>query len=122
MVKYIEIGAASSISNHVITGLQDNGTKELFNNLWYESPPGGDGMECIVDPTNGNIQYAAVQNGKIFKTTDAWQNSTQIVDNDPQTTGINEKSAWVTPYLMHPIILIHLLLEKNKYIKLLMVV
>ena len=22
------------ISNHVITGLQDNGTKELFNNLW----------------------------------------------------------------------------------------
>ncbi len=74
------IGGLSSISNHVITGLQDNGTKELFNNLWYESPPGGDGMECIIDPTNGNIQYAAVQYGTIYKTTDGWTTKNIIVN------------------------------------------
>ena len=94
------ISAASPISNHIITGLQDNGTKLLYNNLWYESPPGGDGMECIIDYTNGNIQYATYVNGRIYKTIDAWQNSTTIAQNNE--TGVDEKGAWVTPYLMHP--------------------
>ncbi|MBL0343185.1 MAG: hypothetical protein IPP71_21370 [Bacteroidetes bacterium] len=52
------IGATSSAPNNVICGLQDNGSKELYNGTWYEAT-GGDGMECIINPSNSNIEYGS---------------------------------------------------------------
>lgn len=93
------IGTSATISNNVIIGLQDNGTKELYSNSFFERT-GGDGMECIIDYTNANIMYSSVQNGEIIKTTNGFSTSSTIVNNNG--SGVNELSAWVTPFVMHP--------------------
>jgi photosystem II stability/assembly factor-like uncharacterized protein len=91
------IGVSQTNNDRVISGLQDNGTKELLNGSWFDRP-GGDGMECIIDYTNPNTQYASYHSGELYRTTDGWNNQTTISDNIPgQPTG-----AWVTPYIMHP--------------------
>ena len=61
---------------------------------------GGDGMECIIDYTNSNIQYSSYVNGLIYKTTNNWTSNTTIVQNNG--TGVNAPGEWVTPYIMHP--------------------
>lgn len=95
------IGVNQTLSNDVICGLQDNGSKELFNGSWYDQT-GGDGMECIIDYTNGNIMYATYVQGQISKTTDGGSNWAVIAENDGTSGTANEEGEWVTPYIMHP--------------------
>lgn len=91
------IGVSQSTTNKVLCGHQDNGTKELDGNNWHERK-GGDGMECIIHPTNSNTAYASIQNGDIFITTNNWSSNTEISDNIPG----NPDGPWVTPYVMDP--------------------
>jgi photosystem II stability/assembly factor-like uncharacterized protein len=92
------IGVSQTISNNIICGLQDNGSREIYNNQWYEQT-GGDGMECIIDYSNPNIEYATYAYGKMYRTYDFWANQTTISDNIPgQPTG-----AWVTPFIIDPV-------------------
>ena len=93
------IGTSATQSDNVICGLQDNGSKEVTNGNW-DDVTGGDGMECIIDYTDNDIEYATYVYGLIYKTTDGWNSSQTIVGYD--STGVNEEGAWVTPYLMHP--------------------
>jgi photosystem II stability/assembly factor-like uncharacterized protein len=93
------IGTSATIANNVIMGLQDNGTKELYNNSFFERT-GGDGMECIIDYTNPNIEYASSQYGDIYKSTDGGDSFDSIVGSGG--TGVNIKGPWITPYVMHP--------------------
>jgi len=96
------IGTSATVANDVICGLQDNGSKELYSGTWYDQT-GGDGMECIIDYTNADIQFATYVQGKIYKTTDGWVTNNQIVDNLVTAAGtVDEPGAWVTPYIMHP--------------------
>lgn len=92
------IGVAQTASENVIIGLQDNGSREVYNNNWYERT-GGDGMDCAIDYTNDMIQYGSYVDGKLFATTDRWQNQTTISDNisNPAPEG-----AWVTPFQIDP--------------------
>ena len=91
------IGVSQTTNDRVIGGLQDNGSKELLNGTWYDRR-GGDGMECIIDYTNPNTQYASYAYGDLYRTTNGWGNQTTISDNIPgQPTG-----SWVTPYVIHP--------------------
>jgi hypothetical protein len=46
-----------------IVGLQDCGTKLISNNTW-DDVRSGDGMECLIDYTNVDVQYATVYYGK----------------------------------------------------------
>jgi len=88
------LGVSQTESNATITGLQDNGTKLLHTDgTWYDVK-GGDGMECLIDYTDYNIQYGTYTNGQISRTTDLWTNTTAI---EPTSDG-----AWVTPYIIHP--------------------
>lgn len=86
--------------NHtdVLTGLQDNGTQRRItdNNDW-EKVSGGDGMECIINYLCPIIQYASVQNGKIYRTTNNWYNKTNITKN---LLDHFDNGAWLTPYVM----------------------
>ncbi|MCB2195626.1 MAG: T9SS type A sorting domain-containing protein [Bacteroidetes bacterium] len=94
------IGLSESSENLIIAGLQDNGTK-VYNNGSWSDVKGGDGMECIIDPTDDNIQYGTYVNGEIERTTDGWTssaNSTIISDNISDADG----GWWVTPYLLDP--------------------
>lgn len=92
------LGTSATESGETITGLQDNGTKLLYQgNTWYDVK-GGDGTECIIDYTNSSVQYGAYVNGQISRTNDYWSNSTSISDNIPG----GDDGAWVTPYIMNP--------------------
>ncbi len=89
------LGVSAQNSNIVITGLQDNGTKLLENGTWRDVK-GGDGMECLIDYTNSDIQYATYANGQITRTTDNWKTKKDI---EPANAG---DGAWVTPYTISP--------------------
>ena len=95
------IGTSATIANDVICGLQDNGSKELDGGLW-DDRTGGDGMECIIDYTDANIQYGTYVEGQISKTTDGWATDNVIVQNNGTAGTVDEPGAWVTPYIMHP--------------------
>lgn len=94
-----KIGVAQSIENTVINGYQDNGTA-----IYYDGPfnteIGGDGMECIIDPTDANYMYGALYYGNVRRSTNGGTNFSNIADNG--VNGINESGAWVTPYTLDP--------------------
>ena len=90
-----KLGCSATVSNEVITGLQDNGTKLFTNNNWHDVI-GGDGMECVIDYTNVEIQYGCSQNGNFRRTTNRWGNTTTITPD-----GVSS-GAWVTPFAIHP--------------------
>ncbi len=91
------LGVSQTDGNVTLTGLQDNGSKLFYGSSWYDVT-GGDGMECIVDYTDLNTQYATYVNGEIYRTTNLWNSVVTISDN------INDeiKGAWVTPYIIDP--------------------
>jgi photosystem II stability/assembly factor-like uncharacterized protein len=90
-----KLGVSATVANEVITGLQDNGTKLLTGGSWADVK-GGDGMECLIDYTDVNIQYGTYVNGQISRTTNHWSSSTNI---QPGSAG---SGAWVTPYIIDP--------------------
>lgn len=96
------IGVSQSTSDLVMCGLQDNGSRQLSNNAWYERT-GGDGMECIIDYSDDNVQYGTYINGVIYRTTNFWSNSTTISDNIPGNSANEGSGAWVTPYAIDPV-------------------
>jgi len=89
------LGSSQSDSLSVIAGLQDNGTKVLFSRDWYDVI-GGDGMECIIDYEDNDIQYGTLYYGDIYRTTDLWNNRTSIRPLD------SVNGHWATPYLINP--------------------
>lgn len=97
-----KLGVSQTVQGEVITGLQDNGSKLVSSDTWRDVK-GGDGMECIIDYTDVNVQYATYTNGQIDRTVDHWSNWQTVVDitaNMPE--GEEENGAWVTPYILDP--------------------
>ncbi len=89
------LGVSQTDSNIVINGLQDNGSKMINGTTWSDVT-GGDGMECLIDYTDKNIQYSTYVKGKIYRTINMWGDYTTISDSISDT----EKGAWVTPYII----------------------
>jgi len=89
------LGVSQTASTEVITGLQDNGSKVLSGGAWFDII-GGDGMECLIDYSNVNIQYGTLYYGDIYRTTNHWNSETLI---SPSGAG---EGAWVTPYVIDP--------------------
>ncbi|MEI7522752.1 MAG: GEVED domain-containing protein [Mariniphaga sp.] len=94
-----KLGVSQTTTNETVTGLQDNGTKLLSGGAWNDVK-GGDGMECLIDYTNANIQYGTYVDGQIDRTTDHWNSATDISANIPG--GFGATGAWVSPYLIDP--------------------
>lgn len=92
-----KLGISQTVADETITGLQDNGSKLLSASSWSDVK-GGDGMECLIDYTDVNVQYATYVNGQITRTTDHWTND--IIDIEPIGAG---EGAWVTPYIIDPL-------------------
>lgn len=89
------LSTSRTIGGEVIAGLQDNGTK-LFSSGSWDDVMGGDGMECLIDYTDVNVQYGETPNGSISRTKDHWSHSTDITD------GLTGNGAWVTPFVIDP--------------------
>ncbi|GAB5416837.1 MAG: T9SS type A sorting domain-containing protein [Crocinitomicaceae bacterium] len=94
-----KIGVSQASENVVINGYQDNGTGIFYDGTW-STEIGGDGMECIIDPTDANYMYGALYYGDIRRSTNNGANFSQIAGNG--TNGITESGAWVTPYILDP--------------------
>lgn len=96
--QFYRIGVSQQ-SNMVIAGLQDNGTKLFYEGNWYDVK-GGDGMECIIDPTDDNVQYGTYVEGEIERTLDGWSSYNTTIISD----SINDSDGgwWVTPYMLDP--------------------
>lgn len=93
------LGVAQTDADMVVNGLQDNGSKIVDGGIWTDVT-GGDGMECIIDYSDKNIQYSTYVHGEIYRTTDLWANYTTI-SNNISINPIDEGSgAWVTPYIL----------------------
>ena len=90
-----KLSVSQTVSDETLIGLQDNGTKLKSGSSWRDVK-GGDGMECIIDYTDEDIQYGSVYYGRISRTENHWSTSTDITPDD--VTG-----AWVTPYVINPI-------------------
>jgi len=89
--------SVSQKSKAVITGLQDNGTKLLNNSGTWSDVLGGDGMDCLIDPTNPNRMYGSSQNGRLHRSINGGANWNHISESMPDTVG-----AWITPYILNP--------------------
>ncbi len=90
-----KIGVSQQTFDRVINGYQDNGTA-ISNGTTFKTEIGGDGMECIIDPTDDTYMYGALYNGDIRRSTNGGNSFSSI--SDP--TG--EGGAWVTPYKLDP--------------------
>lgn len=90
-----KIGQSALTKNLVINGYQDNGTGILRPGGWF-TEIGGDGMECIVDPTDNNYMYGALYYGDIRRSTDGGY----TFGGNIGPTGGN--GGWVTPYKLDP--------------------
>ncbi|MCB0806083.1 MAG: PKD domain-containing protein, partial [Bacteroidales bacterium] len=98
------IGVSQSSSSDMITGLQDNGTHVHGGSGWFaDGVIGGDGMECLIDPSDFSIQFGEYTNGDISRTTNHWTSQTNVRNLIRTAAGDpNLEGAWVTPYMLDP--------------------
>jgi PKD repeat protein/photosystem II stability/assembly factor-like uncharacterized protein len=91
-----KIGVSQTVSDLVINGHQDNGTS-ISRGTTFSTEIGGDGMECIIDPTNENYMYGALYYGDIRRSTNGGATFTGSISG-----AITEPGNWVTPYKLDP--------------------
>jgi len=94
-----KIGVSQQTSDKVINGYQDNGTS-INEGTAFITEIGGDGMECIIDPTDDTYMYGALYYGNIRRSTNGGTNFSTIAEDG--FNGINESGGWVTPYTLDP--------------------
>lgn len=90
-----KIGVSQTVTDLVINGHQDNGTT-ISRGSEFITEIGGDGMECIIDPTDENYMYGALYYGDIRRSTNGGTTFAAIAG------GITENGPWVTPYKLDP--------------------
>jgi photosystem II stability/assembly factor-like uncharacterized protein len=91
-----KIGVSQQTHDLVINGYQDNGTG-VSRGTSFITEIGGDGMECIIDPTDDNFMYGALYYGDIRRSTNAG-----LTFSGNIAGSIPEQGAWVTPYKLDP--------------------
>jgi len=84
--------------NKLISGFQDNGTAIWSGANSWSTEIGGDGMNCIIDPTSTTYMYGALYYGDIRRSNNGGTSFSTIAKNG--VNGINESGAWVTPYTL----------------------
>ena len=90
-----KIGVSQQTPDLVINGYQDNGTG-ISRGTEFITEIGGDGMECIIDPTDDNFMYGALYYGDIRRSINGGTTFTGI------SNAIGEQGDWVTPYKLDP--------------------
>ncbi len=98
ITQFYRLGAASSESNIILSGCQDNGTSVYYKGDWLHVLA-GDGMECAVDPKDSTTFFATYYYGNLHKST----NSGVKFDNVINKYKTNEPGAWVAPFVIDSI-------------------
>lgn len=100
-----KISTSQTTLDFFLLGSQDNGSMLKKKNGDWDDVLGGDGMYCLIDPTNDAKMYASVQYGNpIAKSTNSGATWKRINDtnNNDEYDDIDETGAWVTPYALDP--------------------
>jgi photosystem II stability/assembly factor-like uncharacterized protein len=74
------IGVAQDVTDEIVGGFQDNGTKRTTNASTWDDVKGGDGMHCAIDLSDHRNQYGTYAQGQIDHTTNDWGSSSSIRD------------------------------------------
>lgn len=97
ITQYYHIGTAQSLTTSYVGGAQDNGTTRFSSNTWTQVL-GGDGMKCLIHPSNAQIVFGAIQNGYINRSINGAKSFEATLN--PDIT--KENGRWVTPYVFDP--------------------
>ena len=90
-----KIGVAQTVEELAINGYQDNGTS-VSEGTSFRTEIGGDGMECLIDPTDANYMYGSLYYGAIRRSSNYGVSFGNIAG------GISEQGGWVTPFTLDP--------------------
>ncbi len=108
------LGQSANNGDLVMTGWQDNGSNLRTGpggSNWTQVL-GGDGMEALISHANDDVMYGEYYYGRIHKSTDGGASFSQIVGSNG--SGVDERGAWVTPYIQNPKTANNLLVGKNQ--------
>lgn len=93
--QFYEIDGAQANPEAIAGGLQDNGGYYTQTGAdGWKCYYGADGMDCVIDYTNDNIVYGAIQFGGIYRSTNG--------GNSISGMGSPESGSWVTPIQLDP--------------------
>ena len=91
---FYRLGLCKSYPEYLLAGAQDNSTFFKSQSTW-QHVSGGDGMECIVHPTDTTVLYASSQYGNLSRSTNGGSSFNGISYS-------SEQGEWTTPYLLDP--------------------
>jgi photosystem II stability/assembly factor-like uncharacterized protein len=77
----------------IITGNQDNGSKQYDEGDWRPIL-GGDGFDGGIDPVNNQIQYGSIYYGDFYRSLDGGDTWNDM------NFGVNSPAAWITPFVI----------------------
>ena len=90
------LGQSALSKDLLINGYQDNGTGLYNNGTWY-TIMGGDGMDCVIDPSDDTWAYSDLYYGDIRRYKN---NSSTGTIGKNGVNGINEAGGWITPFIL----------------------
>lgn len=90
------LSQSATNSDMLINGFQDNGTGLLDKGSWH-TVLGGDGMDCVIDPSDPTWSYSALYYGDVRRYKNGYY-SGRIAANS--FNGISESGGWVTPFVL----------------------
>ena len=94
------ISSSTQAADLYLTGRQDEGT--LLQDTTYENLLfGGDGLQCLIDPTNPLNMFGSSEYGFIVNSPDGGNTGGIIVGN--YGSGVNGQGAWNTPFALDPL-------------------
>jgi photosystem II stability/assembly factor-like uncharacterized protein len=92
---FYRLGTSPGNPGNLIAGAQDNSTY-FYNGTSWLNVIGGDGMECILHPTDPLTFYGSAQYGYLEASNDGGLSTYGISGSIP------EIGEWTTPMVMHP--------------------
>ncbi len=95
VTQFYRLSSAPTSEGIIYCGSQDNGTHRLLAKSW-KNVLGGDGMTCLVDPTNYNFVYTSLYYGDFWKSTDGGDHFAEMLNSSIT----QEQGGWVTPMVI----------------------
>jgi photosystem II stability/assembly factor-like uncharacterized protein len=97
---FYRLGISAGHPSLLVAGSQDNGTSFKDGGGNWTNVTGGDGMECLLHPSDARYLYTSAQYGSIYRSTDGGSNFRYIV-RDIRQQGADQ-GEWTTPFAFAP--------------------
>ncbi len=92
---FYKLGVSQASDSNIIAGAQDNSTFYKNGSSW-SNIIGGDGMDCLMHPTDPLTLYGSWQFGNLCRSYDGGLSIDYAIDN------VSDAGEWVTPYMLDP--------------------